>query len=434
MSHNTPEEILEAVLAERKAASSPVSRQEETASGGQTGALSAPPPSSQKREKPAHAKKPKRWKRVLGWCLGVPAGLIGAFLVAFFAMLYIPLFRETRDWYVLMTSQTSNPWLATAFLPDATVQAILEANRVEAPEGSTDPGLVKPVVPAPAPEPPASGESAPPEPEPVPLPAFGVSDTYPGTVVFEEEGVQVLEIPWEGTTARLIQVADPSRVFLGVTDQLGTRGQFLPDMCEDNNALCGINAGGFDDPGGHGKGGVPTGIVVKDFQIIYTDGAETHDVVGFNRDNVLVLGQLTDRQILEQGIRDAMSWSPFLIVNGEKAQMRGQAGGYNPRSAIGQRADGLVLLLVADGRQAGMPGANHRLMMDILYEYGAYNAASLDGGTSSTVVLEGKIINSVCNPAIARNGRLLPDAWLVREKDAEIPCTEPARPSPSPPL
>jgi exopolysaccharide biosynthesis protein len=408
MSHNAPEDILETVLAERGAASSSSSQDRRPA-------VPAARKAPGKRRKPAHAKKLKRWKRVLRWCLGVLTGLIFALLAAFFGMLYIPLFQEARDWYVLMTSQTSNPWLATAFLPDATVQAILEANRVEAPQGSTDPDLVKPVIPLPKPEPPASGESVPPEPEP--LPAFGASDAYPGTVVFEEEGVQVLEIPWEGTTARLIQVADPSRVFLGVTDQLGTRGQFLPDMCRSNNALCGINAGGFDDPGGHGKGGVPTGIVVKDFRIVYTDGEETHNVVGFNRDNVLVLGQLTDQQILDQGIRDAMSWSPFLIVNGEKAQMRGQAGGYNPRSAIGQRADGLVLLLVADGRQAGMPGANHRLMMDILYEYGAYNAASLDGGTSSTVVLEGEIINSVCNPTIARNGRLLPDAWLVREKE-----------------
>ena len=377
--------------------------------------------------RPAHARKRKRWKLILGWCVAVPAGLLGCFVIAFFGILYIPWFQETRDWYVLMTSQTSNPWLATAFLPDATVEAILHANRVDAPEGSTDPGLVKPVTPAPAPEtpssdtenPPVSGEPSLPEPEPIPLPAFGTSDTYPGKVVFEEDGVQILEIPYEGTVARLIQVADPSRVFLGVTNRLGTRGQLLPDMCKDNNALCGINAGGFDDPGGHGTGGIPIGIVVKDSQIVYTDGKATHDVVGFNQDNVLVLGRFTDQQILEHGIRDAMSWSPFLIVNGEKAQMQGQAGGYNPRSAIGQRTDGLVLLLVADGRQAGMRGANHRLMMDILYDYGAYNAASLDGGTSSTVVLEGKIINSVCNPAIAKYGRLLPNAWLVREKETE---------------
>ncbi len=370
----------------------------------------------------------KRRHRVLRWCLGVPAGLILCFLIAFFGMLYIPLFRDTRDWYVLMTYHTSNPWLATAFLPRSTVEEILDSHKVVAPGGNTDPNQIKPAGPAPASPSSASGQIEtnpsdsspdPAPPEPVRLPAFGTSDVYPGTVVYENEGVQILEIRLKKTTARLIQVADPSRVFLGVTNQLEKRGQRLPDMCASNDALCGINAGGFDDPGGVGHGGTPIGIVVQNSRIVYTDGAKTHDVVGFNQNNVLVLGNFTDEQILEADIRDAMSWSPFLIVNGKKAQTYGMAEGQNPRSAIGQRTDGLVLMLVADGRQAGMPGADLKLMMNILYEYGADNAANLDGGTSSTVVVEGKVINSICNPAIANHGRLLPNGWMVRKPKNE---------------
>ena len=396
------------------------------------------------QEEAVHTRPAKR-RHILRWCLGVPAGLILCFLIAFFGMLYILLFQDTRDWYVMMTYHTSNSWLATAFLPRSTVEEILNANKVVAPEGSTDPNLVKPVGPVPKTSsssaepsasnpsesktsgsdisvfPPSSADPVPPptQPEPVQLPAFGTSDIYPGTVVYEETGVQILKIRLKNTTARLIQVADPSRVFLGVTNQLGVRGQRLVDMCSSNDALCGINAGGFDDPGGVGHGGTPIGIVVQNSQIVYTDGAGTHDVVGFNQDNVLVLGNFTNEQILEAGIRDAMSWSPFLIVNGEKAQTYGLAEGQNPRSAIGQRTDGLVMMLVADGRQAGMPGADLRLMMDILYEYGAYNAANLDGGTSSTMVLNGHVINSICNPAIAKYGRHLPDGWMVRKQASE---------------
>lgn len=242
------------------------------------------------RNKAAHARRPNA---AIGFSAGVSAfrpGLILCFLIAFFGMLYIPLFRDTRDWYVMMTYHTSNPWLATAFLPHSTVEGILNSHKVVAPGGNTDPNQIKPAGPAPVSPSSASDSSGtnPPDstseptpPEPVQLPAFGTSDVYPGTVIYENEGVQILKIHLKKTTARLIQVADPSRVFLGVTNQLEKRGQRLPDMCDSNDALCGINAGGFDDPGGRRSRRYPHRDRGPEFRIVYTDGGENPRRRGF---------------------------------------------------------------------------------------------------------------------------------------------------------
>ena len=45
-----------------------------------------------------------------------------------------------------------------------------------------------------------------------------------------------------------------------------------------------------------------------------------------------------------------------------------------------------------------------------MLQYGAVNAANLDGGSSTTMVLDGKLINKTCGPA---GPRFLPNAWLV---------------------
>ena len=168
--------------------------------GEQEEADTAPPSSAQETEdnnppvspepagtcsEAAQHRPAKRRHRVLRWCLGVPAGLILCFLIVFFGMLYIPLFRDTRDWYVMMTYHTSNPWLATAFLPHSTVEEILDSHKVVAPGGNTDPNQIKPVGPAPVSPSSISGPTGtnpsdsspdPTPPEPIQLPAFGTSD------------------------------------------------------------------------------------------------------------------------------------------------------------------------------------------------------------------------------------------------------------------
>lgn len=382
----------------------------------------------QKAQRPQH-NKPKQkkpwWKRVLFWTGISLASVLGLVICGFLVVFYTPFFTKTRDKYILMTYHTSNPWLATFFFSDETIAQVLEENKVVAPEGVTDPNLIRPGVAT------SSQPGGPSGTEPTGTitatstsgqtmasstavtlsPTLPVSTVFKTELLYEEEGLDILKIQGDTYVARLIRVADPSRVFLGVTSKLMKFGEKLPTICKNNNALAGINAGGFNDPNGSGNGGTPSRLLVKDYKILFCDGSDKHAVIGFNEDNVLILGEFTDEEILEMRIRDAVSFGPFVILNREKATVRGMAGGYDPRTAIGQTADGTVLLLVIDGRQPGMEGGNMKTVMDIMWEYGAVNAANLDGGSSATMVLNDKIINSPCS---LYGPRYLPNGWLVK--------------------
>ena len=138
-------------------------------------------------------------------------------------------------------------------------------------------------------------------------------------------------------------------------------------------------------------------------------------IIGFTNDNVLVLAKVTGKEALEMGIRDAMSFGPFLIVNGEPAKFKGNGGyGIAPRTAIGQRKDGTVLLLVIDGRRPGHSlGVDMVELTNILLKYGAYNAANLDGGGSSSMVVDGEVI-SVAGGMGYSGERYLPNGWIVK--------------------
>ena len=137
-------------------------------------------------------------------------------------------------------------------------------------------------------------------------------------------------------------------------------------------------------------------------------------VVGFNKDNKLIVGSMTGQEAKDAGIRDAVSWGPSLIINGEAIDPGNAGGGINPRSAIGQREDGAVLLLVIEGRQPGSMGASYQDLIDIMLKYGAVNAGNLDGGTSSSMVYEGELITNVCS---FFGERTIPTGIMVERRD-----------------
>ena len=355
----------------------------------------------------------RRLLKVLNWVGISVGGILAVVILGFLTVFYTPFFPAARTQYILMTLHTSNPWLATAFFSQETIDRVLEENRVEAPDENTNVNLVTPVT-----TPPTTGgtttavTTAAPT-TTVPTTARPTSGGYHVTTIYEAEGMDILQFNESGYVARMIRVKDPSRVKLGLCENFmvsGKYGEKLPAMCQRLGAVAGINAGGFDDPGGRGSGNFPTFLCVKDYEILFADQNEKHNVIGFNKDNVLVLGQFTKEEIVANHIRDAVSFKPFLIINGKKSTFYGASGGVDPRAAIGQTADGTVLLLTIDGRQLGMEGGSMKTIADLMWEYGAITAANLDGGSSTTMVLDGKVINKPCGPAGAR---FLPNAWLV---------------------
>ncbi len=226
----------------------------------------------------------------------------------------------------------------------------------------------------------------------------------------EREPLEIIDIAASTYKGKLMIVRDPSRIVLGVPPVLGANGEGIQisQMVENEGGIAGINAGGFVDEGGVGNGGEPLGIVIKDGELLYNGGSSV--VVGFDRDNKLIVGYMSAQDALDKNIRDACSFGPVFIVNGKRAESIGSGGGLNPRTCIGQTADGSVLLLTIDGRQATSIGATYEDCIDILEEYGAVNAANLDGGSSTVMYYNGEVINvsaSVYGP------RKLPTAFVV---------------------
>ena len=125
---------------------------------------------------------------------------------------------------------------------------------------------------------------------------------------------------------------------------------------------------------------------------------EKRDVVALTKSGKLLVGRHTINEMKKDGVTEAVSFGPAIIVNGKKTINSGDGGwGIAPRSAIAQRNDGAIILIVIDGRQINSLGATLREMQDELYEFGAYNAANLDGGSSSTLIYKNEVINNPCD-------------------------------------
>lgn len=224
-----------------------------------------------------------------------------------------------------------------------------------------------------------------------------------------------------GYDGYIIAIYKPEKVKLAVSSKLGTEGQTLKTMAANNNALITMNASGFYDPDWNGNGAIPHGTVIKDGRIIYdyTDAQVGGGFIGFDQDNKLILGKMTKEQALAKGMRDGIEFGPFLIVNGKASFVKGDGGwGIAPRSAIGQRADGIVLFAVINGRnyKSGILGIDMVGLTELMQNYGAVNAANLDGGTSSALLEGQELLNNPISSTGAQGVlRRLPTAWIVTE-------------------
>lgn len=223
------------------------------------------------------------------------------------------------------------------------------------------------------------------------------------------DGIIYQEFKEAGSQCYLIAIRDPKRVFVGFPGFFGGNGLMLEDMVSTYGALGGINAGGFIDTGGAGSGGFPDGITIID-GVEYSEQS-IGGVGGFDSNGIFHVGDYNIDECRAIGLINAVSFIPPLVVNGAPTYWWGESGS-NPRTCIGQRADGTILMLCVDGRQFFSPGLNYEEIAWIMIDYGAVNAINMDGGSSSCMMYEGEIKN---NPTNAAGGsRYLPTAWLFK--------------------
>jgi exopolysaccharide biosynthesis protein len=323
--------------------------------------------------------------------------LVAVFLLAVMGILIHGPSAEARRLFVLSVNETSAlKFIPHIYLSNEKVEAILHPAEDDSPSSAGDVFVELPFENGVQ-----GGEAA-------------VPGENAGQVVVSAEPavgdnwLEVVDIKGSTFKGKMMIIRDPSKVIVGTLDNYGAayHGLYLYRRAGDNedgfiekyNAIGGTNAGGFYDPGGGGNGGIPDGLVIRDGAIAYGYPDNWYiNVIGFDADHILHVGDMYARTALELGMTSAVSFTPGPVLVQNGVMRTGLGGGMNPRTCIGQTADGTILLMVLEGRKPDSLGATYDDIAKIMYEYGAVNAANLDGGSSSLMYYNGEQITRGSN-------------------------------------
>lgn len=331
--------------------------------------------------------------------------IVVAVFVSMYALVIfgnVPFITKWRNiWIETAMTTDQHKWLATSFFPEYLIKEVMDAQVDIKDIGHTD-------IKKEDEESDILGQKD---------LVVGEKDKHGNEVLINdiEEGIVVLKVVTSNYVGRLVLIDDPSRVYISATDYKNSRGEFICDYLEKEDAVIASNASGFHDPGGTSVGGVVTAQCVSQGEYWGTYSSK-YITVGFDENDRLIVGEFSDWE--ERGLRDAFQYHPALIINGDKVIEGSSGWGLQPRTVIGQAENGVVMIFVVDGRQVGYSlGATMGDCADVLEMYGAVNAGACDGGSSSTLAYEGEIINEPSTNM--PTGRYLPNAWVVARKSTE---------------
>ncbi|MBE6701561.1 MAG: phosphodiester glycosidase family protein [Ruminococcaceae bacterium] len=317
-------------------------------------------------------------------------------IFAFYILIVWGASPKLQTMWVCTAMKTMNhKYLATLFIPEDTIEKILEENAVDDSEyNSTREELDV-----------HEKENA-----------ENQVDLYVSEGYTElENGIYLKEVSGSTWKGYVMLVSDPLRVKLVDTAYQFEKGQTVKSMVTHSDAIAGINGGGFTDGINYdSNGGSPAGLIIEDGNLVFPvdkNSATEYNMIGINKKGVLVLRHCTAKWALENDIVSAVSFSPFIVVNGEGTVKNGSGGwGIAPRSAIGQRATGEFLFIVIDGRQVGWSiGCDLDVLQKVLLDEKAENGAMLDGGSSTVLFYNGDYVN---RPSLGHE-RLINNCFIV---------------------
>ena len=246
------------------------------------------------------------------------------------------------------------------------------------------------------------------------------------------DGIYVEDIQGKTYNAHIMVIRDPSQVYMATSTSgsfsRNVPGKRITEVIETEGAIAAVNAGAFFDNGTAGPevGSTPEGLVIAGGQVRWNSGkAPEEGFVGFDENNIMIVAKtMTAEDAMKLKIRDGCCFGPVLIMNGEVSmEAYNSASGFKPRTALGQRADGAVIFLCIDGRQAGSLGGTYADIIDIMLEYGAVNACNMDGGSSSVMLYRdtygrygeaGQVRMMNTYSVIQAEPRKMPNFWMVR--------------------
>lgn len=321
-----------------------------------------------------------KWKAIIRF---IAFEFIFTIITAPFVLLYGPFENAKRTYVGAAMTSFSHQWMATTFLSDERINKILNSSIEDTNHKSTN---VKANVSLPT---------------------------------KHDNSIELYSFENFKYSGYYIVIKDPTRVEIGVSKYLGKEGQTTSEIAKEYNAVAAINGGAFTDKSSTakwtGNGGTPAGIVISEGKLVYKDISDNEkiELFGITKEGKMLAGMYSFNELKELDVKEAVSFNPVLVKDGEPTPMKGDGGwGVAPRTAIGQRADGSIVMLVIDGRSLTSGGATLKELQEVLLNTcNVVTAINLDGGKSTTMYLNGKIIN---NPASNIGERSIPSAVIVK--------------------
>ncbi|MCM8711234.1 phosphodiester glycosidase family protein [Clostridium sp. SYSU_GA19001] len=191
-----------------------------------------------------------------------------------------------------------------------------------------------------------------------------------------------------------IQVSDASYLKTALANNTYGRNikSKTSEMAEENNAIFAIN--------GDYYGFRNTGYVLRNGTVYRSTSGNNEALVVDKEGNLSVVSEsdVSMQSLSDEGAWQVFSFGPGLVENGEitvdSSSEVGQAKNSNPRTAIGQVSKLHYIVIVSDGRTSESEGLSLLQLAQEFKERGCTTAYNLDGGGSSTMYFNGKIVNN----------------------------------------
>ena len=239
-------------------------------------------------------KKKKTKKKKILLILKILFFLILLFVIFIFLFFKTSLFQKYKELWVETAMSTMNhQFLATWFLSEDEINKILKKSEVQNNENSNSDNV-----------------------------------TISNEKEKNKKEISLEKITGKNYVGFVMTIPDASKVKL-VDGRKSSRGSKLSEIVTSNNAIAGINAGGFSDDGGVGAGNLLNTATIMNKTLQYGNKTSRYSFIGLSSDSKLVLGKYTYQEALNHKIESAIEFGPYLIVNG-KNQISNSNSGRNP--------------------------------------------------------------------------------------------------------
>ena len=199
----------------------------------------------------------------------------------------------------------------------------------------------------------------------------------------------------ENTTVYVadVQIADISLL------KTALAGNTYARNLTETTSVQAANAGAILAINGDYYGAQERGYVLRNGMLYRAQSGTDALVIGADGNfRIITEGETSADTLVCEGAWQVLTFGPALINGGQvtvsSSDEVGRAMTSNPRTAIGQISEGHYLLVVSDGRTKESTGLSLRQLAELMQSLGAQIAYNLDGGGSSTMVFQGRVVNS----------------------------------------